>query len=167
MAGVWQTTMVGASEGILLSGPEARDPISVGSLIEYRGCFCDGTEAGNALVVALHPGPVPRSYVCRPIAASDEYYGWHLFENKYASNTVLVRLAGLPSDLLVTKVKQEEVEMISLFRVLSKPGDEVDLSDVGWVLNKDLTKFAKDISFTQVMLAREFVKPPEVRCRNG
>jgi hypothetical protein len=167
MAGEWQTVMVGATDGILLTGAASRDPIGAGALFEYQGCFCDGTEAGNALVVSLYPGPVPRSYVCRPIAASDEYYGWHLFENKYASNTVLVRLAGTPGDLKATKVKSEDVEMASLFRLLSMPGEAVNLSDVGWVLEKDQSKLEKDISFTQGMLAREFVKPPEVRYRIG
>jgi hypothetical protein len=163
MVGAWQTLLVGGTEGELLTGVDSRDPIMLGSLFEFRGCFCDGSEAGNALAVALRAGPVPRSYVCRPFAASDDYYGWHLLENKYASNTVLVRLAGLPGDLLTKKVSKEEVEMTAVFRVIALPGEVVDIGEVEWVPDKDRIKIVRDIGFTQEMLARAPVNKPEVR----
>ncbi len=156
-------TLLADGFGMLLKGDQARNPLILGSVIEYSGVFENGNPAGEVLGVVLRHGPAPRSYFITVAPVDDPYMRWRLLDDPAAPNSVLIRLASKDAELVHKVLGGVSVEMVTSFVVHALPGEFFDAKVVDFLEDTEHVAVGKLVSFTCEMLAGEPREAPEVR----
>jgi hypothetical protein len=133
--------------------PEPKTFMVAGQVIEVRGTFDDGSDAGAGLAVVIGPCKDKRAYYVRFVEVVSEDWAWHLFDREDASEMALIKIMKGWGDTVEKVYKGEIIEWITGWRVVAERNDEVDLNGVPWIQSK--AKAIKSIVFVRGFMSSD------------